>query len=119
MSFLASARVLPLDDDGTSLTLAMVSPYDDFTAKAVALKSQPLPMRSSRPRPAISETLRDSASDAPVIWFVNVRSALLDGTADDLLYTGRSLRRIRISAPVFERVFFQIYGVAATGPAVT
>ena len=70
-TFLAAARILPLDDDGTSLTLAMVAPYDDFTAKAVALK------------------------------------------------TGRPVRRIRISAPVFERVFFQIYGIAAAGPAVT
>lgn len=112
--YLASAGVLPLDAGLDFLVLAMVDPFDDFTATAVNLKTglAVVRRRISRQRfeaalgdvygaafaPAATvagedaieansgdiELLRDAASDAPVIRFVQdaLRAAVERGASD-------------------------------------
>lgn len=97
-SFLRNAKALLVDLSDSSATLAMVNPWDDFTAKAVQLKlGRPVTRlfidgaqfaatvnaafnAQEIDEPELSghadyssdlEVLRDAASDAPVIRFVN------------------------------------------------
>lgn len=112
--YLASAEVLPLDARPDTLVLAMVDPFDDFTAAAISLKTGLTVVRRRISRqqfeaamgdvygaafaPAAStvgedgveattgdiELLRDAASDAPVIRFVQdaLRAAVERGASD-------------------------------------
>lgn len=121
-AFLASARVLPLAATGETLTLAMVDPFDDFTANGVALKTRCTVLRryiaqtrleaaltdlygirfaideaaegpdAAEARGSDIDTLRDAASDAPVIRFVQeaFRAAVDLGASDIHLKPGRS-----------------------------
>ena len=121
-AFLATAQVLPLATSDKTLTLAMVDPFDDFVAHGVALKTNRTLLRRRIPQqrleaalaelygmrlaagephegPDIAEargtdidTLRDAASDAPVIRFVQeaFRAAVEAGASDIHLKPGRS-----------------------------
>ncbi len=112
--YLAHAKVLPLSADGGTVTLAMVDPFDDFAARAIALKTGCAVLRrristanfraqlerlygvviapaEASPEagdvaPASSDLdlLKDAASDAPVVRFVQdaVRAAVADGASD-------------------------------------
>ena len=112
--YLATAQVLPVLADASSITVAMVDPFDDFAANAVALRTgrAVLRRRISRQRfeqmfaahygAAVAldppgagveaseaasgdvELLRDAASDAPVIRFVQdaIRLAVERGASD-------------------------------------
>lgn len=112
--YLAAAQLLPVVADEHSITLAMVDPFDDFAASAIALRTGRAVLRRhiSRPRfeqlfaahygagvaldapqpdvetiEAVSgdiELLRDAASDAPVIRFVQdaIRLAVERGASD-------------------------------------
>lgn len=114
-SFLLTAAAIPVAVSDSALTLAMVTPYDDFTVRAVALKTGRVVDRLRISRPAFDkaffdlygstagetetletgdgdhvadtadvELLRDSASDAPVIRFVQemIRRAAELGASD-------------------------------------
>lgn len=112
-SFLRSARVLPTLITDAEIMLAMVNPWDDFSAKAVQLRlGRPvvrLRLERARfdrkfadafgeeePQPRESEldadvdysgdldVLKDAASDAPVVRFVNdtLRSAVSRRASD-------------------------------------
>lgn len=120
-AYLASVSALPVRADAQGLVLAMVDPFDDFAASAVALKTgrQVRRQRISRPdfatlfaalygtdasgagladaEPPDAEssdidTLRDAASDAPVIRFVQeaIASAVALGASDIHLRPTRS-----------------------------
>lgn len=112
--YLAAAGALPLNATGTTLALAMLDPFDDFTATAVGLKTgrSVLRRRITRQRfeaamaeiygaafaPEANlaagdaaeastgdvELLRDAASDAPVIRFVQdgLRAAVEQQASD-------------------------------------
>lgn len=112
--YLATAGALPLSVTGETLALAMVDPFDDFAATAISLKTgrSVLRRRISRQRfeAALAEVygaafapeanlgadeaaeastgdvelLRDAASDAPVIRFVQdaLRAAVELGASD-------------------------------------
>jgi len=113
--FLAARSVIPITIDDQTIQLAMVDPFDDFAAQAVALKtgrsvarlrirrevyqtlwasifgepegaSGRLPTAGyiDAPNTADLTTLRDSASDAPVVRFVQdaLRTALAAGASD-------------------------------------
>jgi len=119
--YLATASVLPVRADAQSLVLAMVDPFDDFAASALALKIG-RPVRRKRigrvafaelfavlygangavagpsdfePEEAASsdiDVLRDAASDAPVIRFVQeaIALAVAQGASDIHLRPTRS-----------------------------
>lgn len=128
--FLAAAGALPLSAASDALTLAMVDPFDDFTATAIALKTgrSIVRRRISRQRfeatmaevygvafaPEQSsvdeeaseassgdvELLRDAASDAPVIRFVqDALRAAVERQASDI-----HLRPMRSGAEMLFRV---------------
>lgn len=111
--YLATASVLPVRADAQSLVLAMVDPFDDFAASALALKTGrqvrrkrigradfanlfaalygtdavAAGMQDAGPAEAESsdiDVLRDAASDAPVIRFVQeaIGSAVTQGASD-------------------------------------
>lgn len=119
--FLSSAQVLPIAVTEQTLTLAMVDPFDDFSANGVALKTGRMVVRRRigesmfeaalfdlygvrLTQPAVEgeaaaeaqggdiDTLRDAASDAPVIRFVQdaFRAAVEQGASDIHLRPGRS-----------------------------
>lgn len=114
-SYFVAKSVLPIAVGGNGLTLAMVEPYDDFTAKAVALKTGktvvrklidgavlerafadfygdliatlgPLAVDAGGHGPDNRDVtaLKDSASDAPVVRFVQetIRNAVARGASD-------------------------------------
>ncbi len=128
--YLAAAAALPLNAAGSVLTLAMVDPFDDFTAAAISLKTgrSIVRRRISRQRfetalaevygaafaPEVSpagdeaaeaqsgdvELLRDAASDAPVIRFVqDALRAAVEQAASDI-----HLRPMRSGAEMLFRV---------------
>ena len=112
--FLATARAIPWMHDGKVLVLAMCDPFDDFTARAVALKTgspvsrlrmaqtdflqlftqlhgegwlaeaQAVDEAEALVDSADIEVLRDAASDAPVVRFVQtmIRDAVAKGASD-------------------------------------
>ena len=120
--YLASAACLPIATKDDVLALAMVDPFDDFAASAVALKTgravqrlrisrtdfdaafeivYGLPVPTSEASPDATpleasgsdiDLLRDAASDAPVIRFVQdaVRTAVQQGASDIHLRASRS-----------------------------
>lgn len=120
--FLATAQVLPLGATEDTLTLAMVDPFDDFSANGVALKTGRTVLRRritqsqfesaladlhgirvgrdevasdgdpTEARGSDIDTLRDAASDAPVIRFVQeaFRAAVDQGASDIHLRPGRA-----------------------------
>lgn len=100
LSFLLSAKVLPMAISETEVKLGMVNPWDDFSAKAVQLRMSREVVRLKLERPSfdriVAETvddsqvhslepelqadidysgdldlLKDAASDAPVVRFVS------------------------------------------------
>lgn len=122
-TYLARNKVFPVSVEGGFLTLAMVNPFDDFTAKVIALKVELSVKRVSIEQttfdqifetlygqvPGFSptvhefsdadnldnsdiEVLMDSASDAPVIRFVQemIRQATLAGASDIHLKPNRN-----------------------------
>lgn len=127
--YLATAEALPLSAAGDILALAMVDPFDDFTATAIGLKTgrSVVRRRISRQRfeaamadvygaafaPEVNpadeaaevstgdvELLRDAASDAPVIRFVqDALRAAVEQTASDI-----HLRPMRGGAEMLFRV---------------
>lgn len=112
--YLATSSVLPLRADTAELVLAMVDPFDDFAANAVALKAGRRVVRQRIERPLFDaafsslyggeasivadtshgigdqvdvddlEMLRDAASHAPVVRFVQsaLRVAFEQGASD-------------------------------------
>jgi general secretion pathway protein E len=119
--YLATAGLLPLSASAETLTLAMLDPLDDFAARAVSLKSRRTVIRRRiapglfaaalsrlynrqtdapetddfagvQARDGDIDTLRDAASDAPVIRFVQdaFRAAIEDGASDIHFRPGRS-----------------------------
>lgn len=111
--YLLAASVLPVEVDAQSLVLAMVDPFDDFTACAMALKTARQVRRKRISRAEFSrafaslygatvttagateagpaevqtsdiDVLRDAASDAPVIRFVQeaIATAMARGASD-------------------------------------
>ncbi|MBI4924131.1 MAG: type II/IV secretion system protein [Devosia nanyangense] len=138
-NYLAASRMFPLTADDTTLSLAMVDPFDDFAANAVALKTG-LAVRRLRisrqrfesafeglygaslspivgadetaPAEAMSgdvDLLKDAASDAPVIRFVQdaIRLAVEKGASDI------HLRPARNRAEMFLRLNGQLVPQAA------
>ena len=112
-SFLRSARVLPSSISDAEVTLAMVNPWDDFSAKAVQLRMGRRVVRARLEGPSFDrkfaeafgdtvsqppeteldtsidysgdlDVLKDAASDAPVVRFVNdtFRSAVSKRSSD-------------------------------------
>lgn len=112
-SYLRQQFVLPLGCDAQMMTLGMVDAFDDFTANAIALKTQrrvvrkrltqtqfetlfagwyggevtePLLQSNQDHQPSAHDVqlLKESASDAPVIRFVqdSIKSALEEGASD-------------------------------------
>jgi general secretion pathway protein E len=113
-TFLGAAQIIPVAADAAAITLAMVEPFDDFTASAVSLKSsrdvrrrriarsrfeaeyerlygvsltpvelEPAPVSLDTTSGDI-ELLKDAASDAPVVRFVQdaVRLAVEQNASD-------------------------------------
>jgi general secretion pathway protein E len=121
-TYLKSALAIPLDADDASITLAMVDPLDDFTANAIALKTglalrrlkisraafeghferlygmpaSPVSIADENGGPLATDgdvdLLRDAASDAPVIRFVQdtIRAAVQLGASDIHLRPSRA-----------------------------
>jgi general secretion pathway protein E len=129
VSFLRVARVLPIQVSDGDITLGMVSPWDDFSAKAVQLRlgravirqrvernrfdrlfadtfgddddtEQEALMAGSLDYSGDLDVLKDAASDAPVVRFVNdcMRSAISKGASDI------HLRALRFGAQLLFRV---------------
>ena len=137
--YLASAGVLPVRVDTQSLVLAMLDPFDDFVASALALKTGRQVRRkriaraefdtlfsalygvnetgsnlsetgSPEPESGDIDVLRDAASDAPVIRFVQeaIASAVGQGASDI------HLRPTRAGAEMLFRIDGEL--VAQAGP---
>ncbi|MEQ1901892.1 MAG: ATPase, T2SS/T4P/T4SS family [Devosia sp.] len=114
-SYLLAKSILPIATSESGLVLAMADPYDDFTARAVALKTgrtvtrkrivrsvldrtlselygdvlPPLETGEGERSPEVADgrdvvALRDAASDAPVVRFVQdtIRAAVIRGASD-------------------------------------
>ncbi len=111
-TFLQTCRVLPIAEDGTSVTVAMADPFDDVTVRALELKlGKTVNRRVATPfqldrqvarlfgaaptlRPASDsrvnadatdvEKLRDMASEVPVVRMVNdmIKDAIADNASD-------------------------------------
>jgi general secretion pathway protein E len=125
--YLASAQAIPIACDADTLTLAMVDAFDDFTANAIALKTDRTVLRK-RITPSQFESifpelygelpgfagqieddvaadaesrdidvLRDAASDAPVIRFVQetIRRAVVAGASDIHLKPSRNAAELQ------------------------
>ncbi len=120
--YLSAAQALPVGATDEAVTLAMVDPFDDFAASAIALKTGRAVRRLRIARPIFEDLLerlygvaapagpaslddapaeaahgdvdllKDAASDAPVIRFVQdaIRAAVEQGASDIHLRATRS-----------------------------